>query len=40
MGWLQSGIWSNAHVQEAIAAFQSKRSGNFPALAPLKTFKD
>ena len=40
MGWLQSGIWSNAHVQEAIAAFQNKRSGNFPALAPLKTFKD
>ncbi|MEY3651846.1 MAG: hypothetical protein RL739_16, partial [Pseudomonadota bacterium] len=29
-----------AHVQEAIAAFQSKRSGNFPALAALKTFKD
>ena len=40
MGWLQSGIWSNAHVQEAIAAFQSKRSGNFPALAPLPSFKD
>ncbi len=40
MGWLQSGIWSNAHVQEAIAAFQSKRSGNFPALAPLQSFKD
>jgi len=40
MGWLQSGIWSNAHVQEAIAAFQSKRSGNFPALAPLQSFND
>jgi enoyl-CoA hydratase len=40
MGWLQSGIWSNAHVQEAIAAFQSKRSGHFPALAPLQSFKD
>ena len=40
MGWLQSGIWSNAHVQEAIAAFQHKRSGNFPALAPLQSFKD
>jgi enoyl-CoA hydratase len=40
MGWLQSGIWSNAHVQEAIAAFQSKRSGNFPALAALQSFKD
>ena len=40
LGWLQSGIWSNAHVQEAIAAFQSKRSGNFPALAALQSFKD
>jgi enoyl-CoA hydratase len=40
MGWLQSGIWSNAHVQEAIAAFQNKRSGHFPALAPLQSFKD
>ncbi len=40
MGWLQSGIWSNAHVQEAIQAFQSKRSGNFPELADLKSFKD
>jgi enoyl-CoA hydratase len=40
MGWLQSGIWSNRHVQEAIAAFQAKRSGNYPDLAELKSFKD
>jgi enoyl-CoA hydratase len=40
MGWLQSGIWSNAHVQEAIQAFQAKRSGNFPELTDLKSFKD
>jgi enoyl-CoA hydratase len=40
MGWLQSGIWSNAHVKEAIAAFQAKRSAQFPGLAPLKSFND
>jgi enoyl-CoA hydratase len=40
MGWLQSGIWSNAHVKEAITAFQAKRSAQFPDLAPLKSFND
>jgi enoyl-CoA hydratase len=40
MGWLQSGIWSNAHVQEAIRAFQSKRESQYPELAELKSFKD
>jgi enoyl-CoA hydratase len=40
MGWLQSGIWSNAHVKEAINAFQAKRSAQFPDLAPLKSFND
>ena len=40
MGWLQSGIWSNAHVQQAISAFQQKKSAVFPDLAPLKSFKD
>ena len=40
MGWLQSGIWSNDHVKEAIAAFQAKRSAQFPNLAPLKSFTD
>jgi enoyl-CoA hydratase len=40
MGWLQSGIWSNAHVQQAIAAFQAKKAAVFPDLATLKSFKD
>jgi enoyl-CoA hydratase len=40
MGWLQSGIWSNRHVQEAISAFQAKRTGLYPDLAALKSFKD
>jgi enoyl-CoA hydratase len=40
MGWLQSGIWSNRHVQEAIGAFQAKRTGHYPELAELKSFKE
>jgi len=40
MGWLQGAIWSNDHVREAITAFQSKRAGEFPPLAPLRTFHD
>lgn len=40
MGWLQSGIWSNRHVQEAITAFQQKQVAHFPELAPLTSFKD
>ena len=40
MGWLQSGIWRNAHVKEAIDAFQKKRSASFADLAPLKSFND
>ena len=40
MGWLQSGIWSNAHVQEAIQALQAKRSGHYPDLTALSSFKD
>jgi enoyl-CoA hydratase len=40
MAWLQSGIWSNAHVRQAISAFQQKKSAVFPDLAPLKSFKD
>ena len=40
MGWLQSGIWSNPHVKEAITAFQKKQAASFPDLAPLKSFKD
>ena len=40
MGWLQSGIWSNAHVREAITAFQKKQVAEFPELATLRSFKD
>ena len=40
MGWLQAGIWSNAHVREAVQASQAKRAASFPALAPLVGFKD
>ena len=40
MAWLQSGIWSNRHVQEAITAFQKKQVAHFPELAPLTSFKD
>ena len=40
MGWLQSGIWSNAHVGEAITAFQKKQVAKFPELATLRSFKD
>jgi enoyl-CoA hydratase len=40
MGWLQSGIWSNPHVKEAITAFQKKQAASFPDLALLKSFKD
>jgi enoyl-CoA hydratase len=40
MGWLQSGIWSNAHVREAIDAFQNKRSASFADLSALRSFND
>ncbi len=40
MGWLQAGIWSNAHVREAIAAMQGKRVGEFAPLSPLMPFKE
>jgi enoyl-CoA hydratase len=40
MGWLQAGIWSNAHVHEAVKAMQEKRAGQFPPLSPLMGFKD
>jgi enoyl-CoA hydratase len=40
MGWLQGAIWSNKHVLEAVTAMKDKRAGNFPALAPLQSFKD
>jgi enoyl-CoA hydratase len=40
MGWLQSGIWSNAHVRESIMAMKLKRAPGFPDLAPLVRFND
>jgi enoyl-CoA hydratase len=40
MGWLQSGIWSNAHVKAAIEGFQKKSTPPYPDLAPVKNFKD
>jgi enoyl-CoA hydratase len=40
MGWLQAGIWSNAHVREAVSAMQQKRSAEFTPLATLVPFKD
>ncbi|MDB5752244.1 MAG: Enoyl-CoA hydratase/isomerase [Ramlibacter sp.] len=39
MGWLQGAIWSTAHVGEAIASIKQKRAGEFPGLAPLRSFR-
>lgn len=38
MGWVQSGIWSNQHVMEAVSAMQAKRAGDFPPLEPLSAW--
>jgi enoyl-CoA hydratase len=38
MGLLQSAIWSNTHVREAVSAMKEKRAGKFPALPPLQGF--
>ena len=38
MGWVQSGIWSNRHVMEAVSAMQAKRPGDFPPLEQLQAF--
>lgn len=40
MGWLQGMIWSNRHVQEAVAAMQQRRAGQYPDLPALQRFKD
>ena len=40
MGWLQGAIWSNAHVQESIAAMKERRAAQFTPLAPLTSFRD
>ena len=38
MGWVQSGIWSNRHVMEAVQAGQQKRAGSFPETGGYKRF--
>jgi enoyl-CoA hydratase len=40
MGWVQGAIWSNTHVREAVMAMKEKRSGTFPGLPALASFKD
>jgi enoyl-CoA hydratase len=40
MGWVQGAIWSNAHVREAVAAMKEKRAAEFPALPPLRSFRE
>jgi enoyl-CoA hydratase len=40
MGWIQGAIWSNAHVREAVAALKEKRAAEFPALPPLRSFRE
>ncbi|HEY0879533.1 MAG TPA: enoyl-CoA hydratase-related protein [Zeimonas sp.] len=38
MGWLQSGLWDNEAVAEAIRARAEKRAPVFPDLEPLRRF--
>jgi enoyl-CoA hydratase len=38
MGWLQSGLWDNEAVAEAIRARAEKRAPRFPDLEPLRPF--
>jgi enoyl-CoA hydratase len=38
MGWVQSGIWSNRHVMEAVSAMQAQRGADFPPLAVVRGF--
>jgi enoyl-CoA hydratase len=40
MGWLQSGLWDTAAVEEAIRARAEKRAPEFADLKPLKLFGD
>ncbi|MBT9506213.1 enoyl-CoA hydratase-related protein [Rhodoferax sp.] len=40
MGWIQGAIWSNRHVMEAVGAMKGKRAADFPALSPLRDFRD
>ncbi len=40
MGWLQSGLWDNEAVAEAIRARAEKREPRFPDLEPMRPFAD
>jgi len=40
MGWIQGAIWSNAHVRESVTAMKEKRTGTFPDLPKLASFRD
>ena len=40
MGWVQGAIWSNRHVHESVTAMKEKRTGQFPALDELHSFKE
>ena len=40
MGWLQAAIWSNQNVMNAVLALKSKTAAEFPALTPLRGFRD
>ena len=40
MGWLQSAIWSNKNVMEAVLAMKGKRPAEFPQLQTLTGFRD
>ncbi len=40
MGWLQGAIWSTGHVHEAVRALKEKRTGVFPDLPPLRSFRE
>jgi enoyl-CoA hydratase len=40
MGSIQGAIWSNAHVREAVTAMKEKRAAEFPALPPLRSFRE
>ena len=40
MGLLQAAIWSNRHVAESVKAMGEKRTGEFPSLSHLVSFRD
>jgi enoyl-CoA hydratase len=40
MGWIQGAIWSNENVREAVTAMKQKRTGAFPDLPGLASFRD